>query len=229
VDFTTAKASCIGTMAALMHRDKTGEGQVVNSSLFGSSILVSSAVLLEQAMLQVNRTGTKNRGQNAGPADTFRTKDGWVLVQSIGRPLFERWVRLMGEDHWLEDPRFKDDQARGDNSDVLSERMAKWCAERTTQQALSEMEAVRLPCGPVLSPQQVLGDPHLKAMGLLNEMSYPGVDKPIPVADFPIRMSKSDTSIKKRAPTLGEHTAELMAELGYTEDEMHELKTKRVI
>lgn len=229
VDFTTAMASCIGTMAALMHRDQTGEGQVVKSSLFGSSILISSMTLMEQAILNVNRVGTANRGQNAGPADTLKTKDGWVLVQSIGKPLFERWVKLMGEEEWLNDPRFATDQDRGDNSEVLSARMATWCGERTTDEALTQMEEARLPCAPVLSPKEVLEDPHLKAMGLLKEMNYPGLDKTIPVTDFPITMSKTDTSIRGRAPTLGEHTNELMEELGYSSDEIADLQSKRVI
>jgi crotonobetainyl-CoA:carnitine CoA-transferase CaiB-like acyl-CoA transferase len=229
VDFSTAMAGCIGTMAALMHRNQTGEGQLVSGSLFGSSILISSVTLMEQAMLQVDRIGTGNRGQNGGPADTYKTKDGWILVQTIGRPLFERWAKLMGEDHWLEDPRFNSDQDRGDHGPVLSERMSKWCAERTTDEAIAEMEVARLPCGPVLSPQQVLDDPHLAAMGLLNNIDYPGLSKPAPVADFPIKFSKMDTGIKKRAPTLGEHTDELMTELGYSDSEIQDLKSKRVV
>lgn len=229
VDFSTAMASCIGTLAALMHRNATGEGQVVGTSLFGSSILISSVTLMEQAMLDLNRVGTSNRAQGAGPADTFKTKDGWVLVQSIGRPLFERWAKLMGEDHWLEDPRFETDQDRGDNGHILSERMAKWCLERTTQEAMDQMAEVRLPCGPVLSPQQVLEDPHLAAMGLLKDMPYPNSNKDIPVADFPVKMSKSDTSIKKRAPLLGEHTEEVMSSLGYSASEIADLQSKRVI
>lgn len=229
VDFSTAMASCIGTLAALMHRNATGEGQVVGTSLFGSSILISSVSLMEQAVLNLNRVGTSNRAQGAGPADTFKTKDGWVLVQSIGRPLFERWAKLMGEDHWLEDPRFETDQDRGDNGHILSERMAKWCLERTTQEAMDQMAEVRLPCGPVLSPQQVLEDPHLEAMGLLKDMPYPNSNKDIPVADFPVKMSKSDTSIKKRAPLLGEHTEEVMTSLGYSASEIADLQSKRVI
>jgi len=229
VDFSTAMASCIGTLAALMHRNATGEGQVVGTSLFGSSILISSVSLMEQAVLNLNRVGTSNRAQGAGPADTFKTKDGWVLVQSIGRPLFERWAKLMGEDHWLKDPRFETDQDRGDNGHILSERMAKWCLERTTQEAMDQMAEVRLPCGPVLSPQQVLEDPHLEAMGLLKDMPYPNSNKDIPVADFPVKMSKSDTSIKKRAPLLGEHTEEVMTSLGYSANEIADLQSKRVI
>ena len=229
VDFTTALMGAIGAMAALRHRDMTGEGQVINTSLFGSSVLISSVTLMEQAMLQLNRVGTANRAQGAGPADTFKTKDGWVLVQSIGWPLFERWTKLIGEDHWLTDERFKTDQSRGDHNEIISERMAKWCAERTTKEAIAEMDAVRLPCGPVMSPQDVLDDPHLEAMGLLTEVEYPGFDKKIPVTELPLKMSKTDTKLKRRAPTLGEHTDEIMESLGYSAEEITDLRSKRVV
>lgn len=229
VDYMTALTGCIGTLAAIMHHRATGEGQLVMGSLFGSSILASAVTLLEQAMLSENREGIGNRGYNGGPADTFQTKDGWVLVQSIGQPLFERWCKLIGESNWLEDPRFKTDQDRGDNGHILSERMSEWCGQRTTEEALAEMGEVRLPCGPVLTPEQVLNDPQLKAMGLMKEVDYPGLSKPAPVTEFPIKMSKSNTSIRHRAPTLGEHTVELMSELGYSAAEIEDLKSKRVV
>ncbi|MCR9213366.1 MAG: CoA transferase [Proteobacteria bacterium] len=229
VDFTTAMMGAVGTMAALQHRDKTGEGQLVGTSLFGSAILISSVTLMEQAMLNLNRVGTANRGQNAGPGDTFKTKDGWVLVQSLGMPLFERWAKLMGEDHWLTDPRFQTDQQRGDNNHLLSERMSKWCAERTTKEAIAAMDEVRLPCGPVMSPQEVLDDPHLAAMNLMKRVPYPGFEEGVPLTELPIKMSKTDTKMKHRAPTLGEHTDQLMQELGYSEEEIGDLRSKRVI
>lgn len=229
VDYTTALVGCIGTLSAIMHHRATGEGQLVIGSLFGSSVLVSAVTLIEQALLQENREGLGNRAFNGAPSDTFQTKDGWVLVQSIGQPLFKRWCDLIGEQHWLDDPRFATDQLRGDNGHIISERMSKWCLERTTVEAIEQMEAVRLPCGPVFTPQQVLDDPHLKAMGLLQEIDYPGLSKPAPVTSFPIKMSKTDTSIKHRAPTLGEHTDELMSELGFSAEEISGLKEKRVI
>ena len=64
------------------------------------------------------------------PSDVFRTKDGWIIAYAIGNPMFARWAKLMDEDHWLHDPRFQNDQARGDHGAVISERMAEWTAER---------------------------------------------------------------------------------------------------
>ena len=229
VDFSTAMAGCIGTLAAIIHRNQTGEGQVVTGSLFGSSVLIASVTMIEQALTKLDRVGTANRGQNGGPSDTFKTKDGWLLIQIIGAPLFKRWAELMGEDHWLEDPRFESDQDRGDHAHILSERTAKWCATRTTEEAIKELDAARIPCGPVYSPQQTLDDPHLAAMGLIRELEYPGLDGTAPVVDFPVKMSKVDISAKRRAPTLGEHTEELMAELGYSAAEIADLKSKRVV
>src|SRR5436305_774543 len=114
-----------------------------------------------------DRVATLNRAQTAGPSDIFATADGWIIVQVVGRPLFERWAKLMGDDNWLTDPRFADDDGRGRNGELLSERMGRWCARRTTGEALAELEAARIPAGPVYSPQQALEDPHVLAAGLL--------------------------------------------------------------
>src|SRR6185436_49893 len=69
----------------------------------------TNATLIEQAVIAANRVPTGNLGQTAAPADIYRTRDGWVLCQVTGHPLFIRWAKLMGEEHWLQDPRFADD------------------------------------------------------------------------------------------------------------------------
>jgi crotonobetainyl-CoA:carnitine CoA-transferase CaiB-like acyl-CoA transferase len=229
VDFGTASLAAFGTMAALFQRQKTGKGQIVEGSLFNTALTMMNGPAIEQSAIKRDRVASLNRSQTSAPADTFQTKDGWVLVQSVGGPLFKRWADLMGEAHWLDDPRFKDDISRGDNGELISERLAKWCAERTTDEVLSEMEAARLPAGPVLSPQEVLDDPHIAAKGLFKAVEYPGLDSPAPLMSTPVELSETPGEIRSRPPTLGEHTDQIMAELGYSETEIAKLKQQRVV
>ena len=229
VDFTTALSATVGTLAALMARQHTGRGQQVKGSLLASALTVANPTLIEQAVTAPNRVATQNRSQVSAPSDAHRTRDGWILVQSLGQPLFERWTTLMGESHWLEDPRFKDDMSRGDHGEVISERMAKWCAERTTEQALAALEDARLPAGPVYSPQQALDDPHVQAVGFLKTMGFPGSPVSAPIADTPFSLSETQTGIRHRAPLLGEHTDEILTELGYEPTEIAALRAARVI
>ena len=229
IDFGTASLSAFGTMAALFERQKTGKGQIVEASLFNTALTMMNGTAIEQAAIKRNRTATLNRSQTSAPADTFKTKDGWVLVQSVGGPIFKRWADLMGEDHWLEDERFKDDISRGDNAEAISERLGAWCAERTSQEVLEAMEKARLPAGPVLSPQQVLDDPHIAAKGLFQPVEYPGLDIPAPLMKTPVELSETPGEIRTRPPTLGEHTDQLMEELGYSAEEISDLREKRIV
>ena len=143
VDFGTASLSAFGTVAALYERQKTGKGQIVEGSLFNTALTMMNSTLIEQAIIKRNRVATLNRSQTSAPADTFQTLDGWVLVQSVGGPLFKRWVELIDEPHWLDDPRFATDISRGDHGALISERLAEWCAERTSAEVLSAMEEAR--------------------------------------------------------------------------------------
>ncbi len=229
VDYSTAAFSAFGTLAALMHRRATGEGQHVEASLLRSALTIMNSTLIEQAVLQKNRIATGNRGQTAAPSDTFRTRDGWLLVSVVGNPLFARWARLMGEPEWSTDPRFSTDELRGDHGALISERMARWCSERTTRQAIADLEAARLPCGEVLSPQGALEDVHVRAAGLLKALAFPTLRAPAPVAEPPVRMSKTPPTIRRRAPTLGEHTDAILAELGYDPARISALREARVI
>jgi crotonobetainyl-CoA:carnitine CoA-transferase CaiB-like acyl-CoA transferase len=229
VDFGTALHCAYGTVLALMAKQQTGQGQVVEGALLGTALTVTNAMLIEQAMLGIDRKPTGNRGQTSGPVDIFKTKDGWILVQVVGQPLFVRWAKLMGEDHWLTDPRFKDDISRGENGVAISERMSRWCAERGSTEALDILGKAMIPAGQVLKPQQTLDDPHVQAMNFFQPMDYPGLARPAPIAKVPVGLSETPGSIEHRAPTLGEHTDAIMTELGYDAGEIADLRERRII
>jgi crotonobetainyl-CoA:carnitine CoA-transferase CaiB-like acyl-CoA transferase len=229
VDFGTAFLSAFGTLAALIERGKTGRGQKVEGALLRTAVAISNAMLIEQALTGVGRTAIGNRGFNAAPGDIYRTNDGWIVVTVIGQPMFRRWCRMIGEEHWLQDPRFGDDQSRADHGDGISARMIEWCAARSCAEALAELEKASIVAGEVYSPQQAIDDAHIRAAGLLAERSFPTLDTTLPLAPTPIELSETPGSYRRPAPLIGEHTDEILKTLGYDAQEIAALHAEKVV
>jgi crotonobetainyl-CoA:carnitine CoA-transferase CaiB-like acyl-CoA transferase len=229
VDCGTASLAAFGTLAALMERQKTGHGQKVEGALLRTAVAFNNPTLVEQGVVRPNRIATVNRGQTSAPSDLFRTKDGWIIAYAIGNPMFKRWARLMGEEHWLADPRFADDLARGDHGEIISKRMNEWTGERTTAEALADLETAKIPAGPLYSPQQALEDAHIRAAGLLADTEYPGLPRPAPLAPMPVDLSETPGRFRHRAPTLGEHTDVILGELGYSAEAIAGFRERKVI
>ena len=228
-DFGTATMAAFGTLSALIERNKSGNGQLVEAALTRTVMAFNIALLAEEAIKAIDRPSYGNRGYSAGPSDIFKTTDGAVMVQVVGQPLFERWARLMGEESWLEDPRFATDMDRGENGELLSARMQMWCKDMTTKEVLDALDEARIPCGPVLSAKQVLQDPHIKAMDFLQKMDFPGLKSPIPINTTPVKLSETPGTIRQRTAKLGEHTSEILDVLGYSLDEISEMRDARVV
>lgn len=224
VDHATAVYAAFGVMLALFERMRTGCGQQVSGSLLESSMAFSATYLIEQAVLANDRKAIGNRSFVNGPTDTFATLDGWIVTQVVGDAIYKRWASLMGEARWADDPIFATDALRGKNGAVLSERMAAWCAMRTSQQALDTLAAVNIPAGPVLSLRQALEHPQVAAMDMFRPTPVPGMAHPVGLMLPPVSLSASPATITRPPPRAGEHSAEILAELGYSPDEVSELR-----
>ena len=229
VDFCTASLAAYGTLLAILERQKTGKGQRVQTSLLSTALTMTNSHVMEQKLLKKNRIATRNRSQTSAPADTFQTKDGWVLVHTVGQPLFERWAELMGEPEWISDPRFKDDISRGDHGEIISNRMAKWCKDKTNKEVLNKLDKARIPGGEVLRAKEVLEEQHIIARNLFLDLEYANLKEPAPIMSPAVELSENPGHINHSAPLLGEHTETIMIELGYTKEEIKNLKNNKII
>ncbi len=229
VDYATAQNLAIATMAAIIHRNQTGEGQHVQASLLLSALAVSDALLIDQQILKPNHGRIGNAGLAVGPCEIFRLEDRFILVQVTGTPLFKRWCTMVGEEGWKDDPRFARDDLRAANGEILNPRMQAWCDTMKFDEAMAILEENRIPAAEVLSPQQVLEHEHIKAMGYLKPVDYPGLPEPAPLIQTPFEMSATPGQIARRAPTLGEHNAEVYAEIGLDDAALAGLKEREII
>ncbi|MFN0119340.1 MAG: CaiB/BaiF CoA transferase family protein [Blastocatellia bacterium] len=228
-DFGTALHAAFGTMVALYEKQRSGRGQVVEGSLLTTGVTFMQALLAERAVTGIDRRQQGNTGFFSAPADVYQTKDGWVVVQVMGQPMFRRWARLVGRPELIDDPRCADDQARADHHPLITEIMGAWTAARTNNEVIQALETARIPCAPVYDFDEALHDPHIQARGLLTPLEFPGCPRPVPVASTPTRLSATPGTIQHRAPTLGEHTEMILEELGFTAAEVAGFREQSVV
>ena len=228
VDFGTASLLALGVAAALRAREASGKGQMVEGALLRTALTFFSPTLIEEDALKLGRVPSLNRSQTAGPSDIFKAKDGWLTVAVNGDPLFRRVCKLIGAPEWLEDPRFASDKARGDNGEVISARVGAWVAQRTSAEAIAAFEGARVPAGPVYRPRQTLDDPHVKGGDFFAEVDFPGIGK-AKVAATPVKLHGTPGTVRTRPPTLGEHTDEVLRELGFSAMEIAALKQEGAV
>ena len=229
LDFSTAFAAAFGTLAAIMHREKTGEGQIVETSLLGTALTLNNSMLMEQAVIKANRTPKGNRGQLAGPADLFKTKDGYIVILVAGPYMFKRCTRLLNKPEWLEDDRFKNDTERGKHNDLLCATMQKWCDQYTTEEALQLLETAKLPAGPVLNFQQALDNPIVQSINHFQHIDHPHTQTAPPIAKAPFKLSKTPLNEIETAPAIGAHNEMIYTALGLSKEAIENLINKGIV
>ena len=226
-DIGTALFGTIGLLAALRHRDRTGEGQYIDVAMFDAMVSMTDLV-----------TNFWSLGLRPEPGqglamilDGFKAANGWFIIQVGREHEFERLANLIGRPDWLTDERLATRALwREHMDDILRPGVNEWAASMTNIEACQALAAAGVAAGPCLTAQQVIDDPHVAARDMLIEIPRLDGGDPVLTPGNPIKMSKMSEGPDVRMPWLGEHTdAVLAAELGLDDEALGRLRANGVI
>lgn len=215
VDYGTGMAGAIGALAALLHRNATGNGQDVDASLFATAHTFLNAPHIEAAVFDHDHQPAGNRSPNSAPSDFLPTQDGMVVVQIVGNSAFRRWAKMIGRPEFADNPELQSDRARAGQSAELSAAMSEWTRTRSTSEAMDALVAAGIPAGPVRSPKEAIEDPQTWQSGVFERASHPDLNVSLPIARMPFEMGAMPREIDMHFPAPGEHTEQVLASAGY--------------
>jgi crotonobetainyl-CoA:carnitine CoA-transferase CaiB-like acyl-CoA transferase len=219
-----AAALCaFGTVnAALVHRFRTGVGQYLDVNLVASTLTLLPDPVAHYFDSGVRPKRLGNRNANLTPAEAYPTKDGMIQVVMMNPDQYDRFCRAVGDGALATDPRFATNDARLANYDEFRARVERSLATGTTAEWQERFERAQIAAGPVYEFDEVFTDPQIRHLGLVAEIEQPGYGK-ARMLGFPVRASATPAAIRRPAPLLGEHTAEVLGELGITPQEIDRL------
>jgi crotonobetainyl-CoA:carnitine CoA-transferase CaiB-like acyl-CoA transferase len=215
--------------AALVHRFRTGVGQHLDVNLLSASIglLPDPVAIYFDTTERPQRAG--NRNLNMSPAEAFQTRDGLLNVVLMNAAQWGRLCSALGDPEMETDPRFSTNTARLANHAEFKRRVEAILATGTTAEWVARLEAATIAAGPVYEFHEVFEDPQVRHLGLVAQVDQPGMG-PVHIVGFPGRASATPPTIRRPAPLLGEHTAEVLSqELGLSAEEIDRLATAGII
>lgn len=217
-DIFTGLYATIGILAALRHRDASGEGQYIDLALLD----VQTAVLANQAMNYLT-TGTApgrlgNAHPNIVPYEAFPTADGYLILAVGNDSQFKSFCAVAGLDELPSDPRYATNRARVANRENLVPLISKAMMAKTTDEWIVALERANVPCGPINTLDRVFDNPQVKHRGMVKQLDHPTVGK-IPTVANPIRFSRTPITDEKAPPLLGQHSDEILRKVGGLSDE----------
>ncbi|MFO1340520.1 MAG: CaiB/BaiF CoA-transferase family protein [Burkholderiaceae bacterium] len=211
VDIMTGLYATIAVLAALSHRDKMGEGQHIDLALLDVQVatLANQAANYLASGVAPKRLG--NAHPNIVPYQDFPTADGDMILAIGNDGQFARFCAIAGQPQWAADERFATNPARVANRAVLIPLLRQATVMKTTAEWIAALEAEAVPCGPINRLDQVFADPQVQAREMRVTLAHPSLGE-VPLVANPIRLSATPVQYRQAPPTLGEHTADVLAD-----------------
>ena len=221
-DISAGILAAMGVLAAYVHRLKTGEGQLVDTSLLEAGVTTTywqSAICLATGK-SPGAIGSAH--PLSAPYQAIQTQDGWINIGAANQANWKRLVEVIEKPELANDPRFLDNAARLKNLPALIEILTARFRARTTSDWLARLEAAGVPAGPVLSIGEMLTDPQVLARQMVVEVEHSRLGK-MKTLGPPVKFSATPGRVSHGAPQLGQHTREVLKEYGYSEEEIDKL------
>jgi formyl-CoA transferase len=227
-DLAAGLFGAYGILSALEYRERTGEGQFVDTSLLEAAMALTVWESTEYWSTGRTPQALGSAHRLAAPYQALRAGDGWFTVGANNDKLFEAFCRAIARPELLTDERFKARDRRLQNRRVLAAEIEKTTTKESRAHWLARLDAEGVPAGPINTYPEALSDPHTLARNMVVDLEHPGAG-PIKNLGVPVKLSDTPGAVDRPAPLLGEHNEEILTELGYDATERQALRSHGVI
>lgn len=227
-DINAGILAAVGILAAYAHKQKTGQGQVVDTSLMEAALQQTywHAAIYFATGESPGPTGSAHL--LTAPYQAFAARDGWLNIGGANQANWERIADVLGHPEWRDDPRFRTNSARMANLDALTDAMSAVLATRPKAEWIAAFDAAGVPAGPVHTIGEALEHPQTLARGMVVDLAHPqaGATRAL---GCPLHFSATPTRVTRPAPMLGEHTREVLRDYGYADAQIDTLLAGGVV
>ena len=227
-DLTAGLYCSIGILVALLEREQSGRGQWVQTSLLQAQIAMLD---FQAARWLMNQEVPKQAGNNhptSIPTGVFETADGHINVAVTGQTIWERFCRVMGREDWMANPDYETAAARSKNRDALNAEINDKMHDKPSAAWIDLFNETGVPCGPIYTIDQMFADPQVEHLGIAQSVQSDALGREITLVGQPIDMDRTPSRIRVAPPEIGEHTDEILAEFGYSEDEIAKFRREGI-
>jgi formyl-CoA transferase len=227
-DLTAGLFLAHGILVALLEREHSGRGQWVHTSLLEAMIRMLDFQAARWTIGKEIPPQAGNDHPTGIPTGVFRTSDGHMNIAASGQQMYRRLCDALGVPQLIDDPRFKTPPDRSKNRAVLTEELEKATRTKSSQHWVDVLNKAGVPCGPIFNVKEVFDDPHVKHLKLATKVQHPRLGE-LEVQNLPVTLSRTPGAVRTPAPDVGQHTDEILGELGYSKEEIAAIRRDGVV
>jgi len=227
-DLTAGLFAAMGVLVALLEREESGRGQWVQSSLLAAQISMLDFQAVRWTIDHQVPPQAGNDHPTAVPTGLFPTKDGHINIAVAGNDIYRRLCRALGAEHLADMPEFADARGRYMNRAKVNAAIGELTQHKTSAEWIELFNASDVPCGPVYKMDEVFADPQVKHMGIVQSVLHPALGR-LDLIGQPVTLSRTPSRLDKATPERGEHTDDVLGDLGYDDEAVAGFRESGVI